>query len=109
MSVSKKEVENPSSIQCECRKKVRDEATIKSLNTRLNRIEGQVKGIKKMLENDTYCIDILTQTSAVQAALNSFKKELLTNHIQTCVVDDLKNDNNETIEELLNALQKMWR
>ena len=76
---------------------------------RLNRIEGQVRGIKKMLENDAYCTDILTQVSAVAAALNSFNKELLSNHIHTCVAENIKSGNDEVIDELVLALQKLMK
>ena len=75
-----------------CQKiKHRSDKEYKSLINRLNRIEGQVRGVKNMLENDAYCTDILTQVSAVNAALNAFNKELLSNHIHSCVVDDIKN------------------
>ena len=84
-----------------CKKtKHRSEPEYTSLINRLNRIEGQVRGIKNMLENDAYCTDILIQVSAVNAALNSFNKELLANHIHTCVVDDIKNGNGDTVDEL---------
>ena len=76
---------------------------------RLNRIEGQIRGIKKMVENDAYCIDILTQVAAANAALNSFNKVLLTNHIKTCVVDDIKAGKDETIDELTTMLQKLMK
>ena len=75
--------------------------------TRLNKIEGQVRGIKNMVENDRYCVDILTQVSAVQSALNSFNKILLSQHIKTCVVDDIKSGNDEVVDELLNTIQKI--
>ena len=98
-------------MECKCTHKLkqRSEKEIKDLTTRLNRIEGQIRGINKMVENDAYCTDILTQVSAVQAALNSFSKLLLSNHIHTCVVDDIKNGNEEVIDELMELLQKMMR
>lgn len=98
-------------MECKCTHKLkqRSEKEIKDLSTRLNRIEGQIRGINKMVENDAYCTDILTQVSAVQAALNSFSKLLLSNHIHTCVVDDIKNGNEEVIDELMELLQKMMR
>lgn len=98
-------------MECECCKKTkqRDEAEYKSLINRLNRIEGQVRGIKKMVESDAYCTDILIQTSAVNAALNAFKTELLTNHIRTCVKNDIENGKDETIEELAAVLQKIMK
>lgn len=97
------------SEQCCCKNKHREGAEYRSLCNRLNRIEGQVRGIKNMVENDAYCPDILVQVSAVQAALNAFNKELLANHIKTCVVDGIKNDNSEIIDELLNTLKKLMK
>ncbi len=94
---------------CCSRKKQRSPEEYKDLMHRLNRIEGQVRGIKKMVENDVYCPDILIQVSAVNAALNSFSKELLGNHIRTCVADDIREGNDETIEELISVLQKMMK
>ena len=97
--------------ECNCCKKQkhRNETEYKSLMNRLNRIEGQVRGIKKMLENDAYCTDILTQVSAVAAALNSFNKELLSNHIHTCVAENIKSGNDEVIDELVTTLQKLMK
>ncbi|NLZ46585.1 MAG: metal-sensing transcriptional repressor [Clostridiales bacterium] len=89
--------------------KEREEKEYKDLINRLSRIEGQVKGIKKMVEKDAYCPDILTQVSAVTAALNSFSKVLLGNHIKTCVVDDIKEDKLESIDELVTIMQKLMR
>lgn len=98
-------------IECGCTKKQkhRNESEYKSLMNRLNRIEGQVRGIKNMLENDAYCTDILTQVSAISAALNSFNKELLANHISTCVAENLKKGNDDVIDELVTTLQKLMR
>ena len=76
---------------------------------RLNRIEGQVRGIKRMVENDVYCPDILIQVSAVNAALNSFNKVLLAEHIRTCVAEDIKEGKDETIDELVLVLQKLMK
>lgn len=81
----------------------------KDLIHRLNRIEGQIRGIKGMLEKDAYCTDILTQVAAVNAALNSFNKVLLANHIKTCVTRDIKEGKEETVDELLSTLQKLMR
>lgn len=93
-----------------CKKtKHRSESEYKSLINRLNRIEGQVRGIKNMIENDAYCTDILIQVSAVNAALNSFNKELLVNHIHTCVVEDIKNGNGDTVDELCDILPKLMK
>lgn len=94
---------------CTHKTKHRSEEEYKALINRLNRIEGQVRGIRKMVENDAYCVDILTQVSAVQAALNAFNRELLANHIRTCVIDDIKKGNDETIDELVSLLQKLMK
>ena len=89
--------------------KERTEKEYKDLINRLNRIEGQVRGIKKMVENGTYCTDILIQVSAVNAALNSFNKELLGNHIRTCVKENIQAGNDEVVEELVSTLQKLMK
>ena len=87
--------------------KERTEAEYKSLINRLNRIEGQVRGIRGMVERDAYCTDILIQVSAVSAALNAFNKELLENHIRSCVARDMREGKEETIDELIMTLQKL--
>ena len=94
---------------CSNKKKERDEKEYKDLLNRLRRIEGQVRGVEKMVENDAYCVDILTQVSAVTAALNSFNKVLLANHIRTCVAEDIREGKDETVEELLDTLQKLMK
>ncbi len=95
---------------CECHKiKERTDNEYKSLINRLSRIEGQIRGIRKMVENSAYCTDILIQVSAAGAALNAFNKELLSNHIKTCVSDDIKKGNNETVDELVAVLQKLMK
>lgn len=76
---------------------------------RLNRIEGQIRGIKGMVENDAYCTDIITQVAAANAALNAFNKELLSTHIKTCVADDIKAGKTETVDDLLLTLQKLMK
>ena len=91
------------------KKKERPEEEYKKLINRLNRISGQINGIKKMVENDAYCTDILIQVAAVNAALNSFNKELLGEHIRTCVADNIKNGNDEVIDELVKTLQKLMK
>ena len=91
------------------KKKERPDAEYKKLINRLNRISGQINGIKKMVENDAYCTDILMQVAAVNAALNSFNKELLGEHIRTCVADNIKNGNDEVVDELVNTLQKLMK
>ena len=96
--------------ECCCHKtKQRSEEEYKSLIHRLNRIEGQVRGIKRMVEDDAYCTDILIQVSAVNSALNSFNKVLLANHIRTCVADDIRAGHEETIDELVATLQKLMK
>lgn len=94
---------------CSHKIKKRTDEEYKSLINRLNRIEGQVRGVKKMLDVDTYCTEILIQVSAIQAALNAFNRELLANHIYTCVATDIKNGNDETIDELVSLLQKLMK
>lgn len=89
--------------------KQRTEQEYRDLMNRLKRIEGQVRGLQGMLERDAYCIDILTQVSAVNAALNSFNKELLASHIQTCVADNIRQGNDEVIEELVKVLPKLMK
>lgn len=81
----------------------------RALINRLNRIEGQVRGVKGMVENDTYCTDILVQVSAITAALNAFNKELMASHIRTCVAEDIRRGDDGTIEELVATLQKLMK
>ena len=91
---------------CNCgRKKERSAEEYKKLSNRLSRIEGQLRGIKKMLEGDAYCIDILTQTAAASAALKTFGRELLENHIRSCVINDIRNGEDETVEELIVTIE----
>ncbi|MBR2634154.1 MAG: metal-sensing transcriptional repressor [Clostridia bacterium] len=93
---------------CQCaRKKKRSEAEEKSLLNRLHRIEGQVRGLEKMIGEDAYCVDILLQVSAVREALNSFSRLLLEEHINSCVVQDLQAGKKEAAEELVMLLRKM--
>lgn len=94
---------------CSNKKKERSEKEYKSLMNRLKRIEGQVRGVQTMLEEDAYCADILVQVSAIHAALNSFNKELLANHVRTCVVDNIRNGNDEIVDELVILLQKLMK
>lgn len=94
---------------CCHKKKERPAAEYKDLLHRLNRIEGQIRGIRGMVEEDRYCTDILVQVAAVNAALNSFNKVLLANHIRTCVADDIRNGKEDTIEELVKTLQKVMK
>lgn len=81
----------------------------KKLINRLNRIEGQVRGIRGMIEKDAYCTDVLVQVAAASAALNAFTKELLSDHIKTCVADDIRAGKDETIDELVTTLQKLMK
>lgn len=93
-----------------CKKqKERTEAELKSLLNRLNRIEGQIRGIKNMCQCGAYCTDILTQVAAVRAALNSFNKELLSSHIHTCVAENIKKGDDGVIDELVVTLQKLMK
>ena len=94
---------------CSCNKKVRDEKEYKDMMNRLSRIEGQVRGVKGMLEKDAYCVDILTQVAAINAALNSFNKVLLANHIKTCVVENVRNGDDSVIDELVTTMQKLMK
>lgn len=95
---------------CPCHKtKQRTPEEVKQLVHRLNRIEGQVRGIRGMVEKDTYCTDILVQVAAASAALNAFTRELLGSHIRTCVVQDLRDGKEETIDELVSTLQKLMK
>ena len=106
-NIDRKEVKNMEEKTCCHKTKERSEKEYKDLIHRLNRIEGQVRGIKKMVENDVYCTDILVQVSAVNAALNSFNKVLLANHIRTCVAEDIRKGKEETVDELVATLQKL--
>ncbi|SFG53634.1 metal-sensing transcriptional repressor [Oribacterium sp. WCC10] len=89
--------------------KPRTPEQVKALVNRLNRIEGQICGIKKMIEDNRYCPDVLMQVSSVQASLNSFNKELLQTHIKSCVVDDIKAGNEEAVDELCELLKKTMK
>ncbi len=94
---------------CSCRTKHRDTKEYRELMNRLKRIEGQVRGIQGMLEEERYCVDILTQVSAVQSALNSFNKLLLSNHIRTCVVEDIRDGRENAVDELCDTIQRLMR
>lgn len=89
--------------------KHRETKEYKDLMTRLNRIEGQVRGIKSMVEEERYCVDILTQVSAIQAALNGFNKVLLSNHIHSCVVEDIREGKDEAVDELCETIKKLMK
>lgn len=94
---------------CSVKHKERDEKEKKDLMNRLKRIEGQVRGVERMLESDAYCTDILTQVMAIGSALNSFNKVLLGNHVRTCVAENIRNGNDEVIDELVLVLQKLMK
>lgn len=102
------EAETESSSCC-CRHKKRSEEEYKSLIHRLNRIEGQIRGIRGMVEKDIYCADILVQVAAVNSALNGFSKELLAQHVRTCVADDLRAGREEKLDELIKLLPKLMK
>ncbi|MBP3781568.1 MAG: metal-sensing transcriptional repressor [Selenomonas sp.] len=87
----------------------KDGREYKKLISRLNRIEGQVRGIRRMVEDDRYCVDIMTQVSAIQAALGAFNKELLAEHIKSCVVHDIREGDDAVVDELVMLLGKMVR
>ena len=96
--------------KCCChKKKVRPEDEVKKLLNRLSRIEGQIRGIRGMVENDAYCTDVLVQSAAVTAAMNAFNRELLASHIRTCVAYDIRAGRDEVIDELVATLQKLMK
>lgn len=95
--------------ECCHKTKERSPEEHRKLINRLSRIEGQIRGIKRMVEEDAYCIDILIQAAAANAALNSFNKELLSEHIKTCVTNDIKAGKEETVDELVATIQKLMK
>ena len=104
--------EEKSLIECGCcceseKQKKRSEQEYKDLMNRLKRIEGQVRGVQRMLEKDAYCTDIMTQVAAISAALNSFNKVLLTNHMHTCVVEQIRQGNDSVMDELATLMSKL--
>ena len=94
---------------CSSKIKHRTDEEYKNLIHRLNRIEGQVRGIRNMVEEERYCVDILTQVSAVQSALNAFNKELLSNHIKSCVVEEIKNGDEAVVDELCDTIKRLMK
>lgn len=108
-SPPKEETDADANPGCCSKTKERTQQEYKDLVHRLNRIEGQVRGIKGMVEKDAYCTDILVQVAAVNAALNSFNKVLLANHIKTCVTRDIRDGKEETVDELVALLQKLMK
>lgn len=97
--------------KCCCHTKTthRSEEERKKLIHRLNRIEGQIRGIRSMIEADAYCTDVLTQSAAASAALNGFNKELISHHIKGCVTRDIREGRDDVVDELLDTLQKLMR
>ena len=94
--------------ECACsRRKVREADEYKSLMNRLSRIEGQIRGLRKMLEENAYCIDIINQASAASSALDSFNKEMLASHIRSCVADDIREGRDEKLDELVSTLSRL--
>ena len=102
-------MENEECPYCSGKHKDRDDSEKKDLMNRLKRIEGQVRGVEGMLENNAYCTDILMQVSAITSALNSFNKVLLGNHVKTCVAENIRSGNDEVIDELVTTLQKLMK
>lgn len=97
-------------MECCCgKKKERNEKEYRDLINRLSRVEGQIRGIKRMIDEDCYCTDIIRQVAAASAALNSFNKVLLANHIRTCVAEDIREGKDETINELVETVQKLMK
>lgn len=94
---------------CGVKTKKRTEKEYRDLTNRLSRIEGQVRGVKGMVEHDAYCVDMLTQVSAVSAALDAFSRTLMESHIRTCVVDDIRRGNDEVVDELIDTLRKLMK
>ena len=110
MSEQIKEANGTASCAC-CadRTKKRGDEEKKDLMNRLRRIEGQVRGVQSMLENDAYCPDIMIQVSAINAALNSFNKQLMASHIKSCVAEDVRSGNDDKMNELVAVLQKLMK
>ncbi len=92
-----------------CKTKKREDGELRSLLNRLSRIEGQVRGVRGMVESDAYCIDIITQVAAINAALRAFNRELLASHIKTCVVKDIKEGGEEVVDELVETLSSLLK
>ena len=92
-----------------CKTTVRDPEEVRKLLNRLSRMEGQIRGIRNMLENDAYCNDVLTQSAAVTAAMNAFNRELIASHMRTCVTRNLREGKEEVIDELVLTLQKLMK
>ncbi len=103
-------MEETKSTVCPCKRTAaRSEETKRKLQNRLSRIEGQIRGVRRMLDEDAYCPDILTQSAAVTAAMNAFNRELIASHIRSCVVTDVMSGKLETVDELTNVLEKLMK
>ena len=96
-------------MDCCHKTKERTPEEYKALIHRLNRVEGQIRGIRGMVEESAYCVDILNQVAAAQAALNAFSRELLSGHIRTCVAEDIRQGKDETIDELTQTIQRLLK
>lgn len=96
-------------MECCEKKRVRTPEELRALTNRLSRIEGQVRGIRRMLESDAYCIDVLTQVAAVEAAMSSFAKEMISSHIKGCVTEDIRSGDGSTVDELVLTLAKLMK
>lgn len=109
MSREQDQTKNCCNGDCCLKYKHREDKEYRDLIHRLNRIEGQVRGIRSMVEEERYCIDIITQVSAVSSALNAFNKALISQHIKTCVADNIRSGNDEVVDELCETLKKLMK
>ena len=111
MTDESKELKKECCVEAEdcCRHKHREPQEYVALLKRLSRIEGQVRGVRGMVEKEAYCTDILTQVSAIQSALNAFSRELLANHIRTCVTEGIQNGDTEVVDELVRTVEKLMK
>ncbi len=100
-------MEEKKCCECSVRTKERGQEEYRALVNRLNRVEGQIRGIRSMVENSTYCTDILTQVMAARSALDAFCRELLSAHIKTCVVNDVREGKTETVDELVKTVERL--
>lgn len=96
-------------MQCCHPEKQRSDEEKRALLNRLSRIEGQVRGLKNMIEKDAYCVDVLTQASAASSALSGFSREVLKNHVSTCVIEHIRAGDDAVVEELLGILTKLMK
>lgn len=96
-------------MECCHKTKERADTEKRALINRLKRIEGQIRGLEKMVEENAYCIDIVTQAHAASSAIASFEKELLASHIKSCLIEDISAGKRETADELIETLEKLIR